>query len=572
MLRNRSHFILGAMTLLFWLVAGCSSGLSVISGQPISKNAVSPTAIQAILKPPATATIIPTATQSPTPARSSNLSIWFSPALPTQLKSQIKLPEWIHPVDQKEQSDLQLDAFAYPPGTSNNLPVSQWIYALVAPFPTIVDGVSLADIKLAWQGKDTSEFGSAPLMMSASTEAAFIARWDQPDPAHIQIVDPAELLDQAWAKQPSWALVPFENLEPRWKVLSVDGMSPVEKAFNPDSYALTMQFGLTASPEFQNLLASPELSLLPATNRDPDKLTVLVLTGTTALVRGTAEKMEEKGITYPAQEIQDWLRDADIAHVSNEVSFDPACPPAVPLRSEMRFCSSPAYFDLLKFAGIDIVELTGNHLVDWGIEPLLYTLNLYRQNNLPFYGGGYNLDQSRQPLKIENHGNKLAFIGCNMYGPSNDWATDTQPGAAPCGDLDWMEASIAQVKSEGYLPIVTFQHFEVNDYKPQSAQRVDFQRIARAGAVIVSGSQAHFPQAMTFINGNFVHYGLGNLFFDQMMPGNRDEFLDRHIFYDGHYISTELLTALLEDYAQPRPMTPAERVALLQVIFQNSEW
>jgi poly-gamma-glutamate synthesis protein (capsule biosynthesis protein) len=57
-----------------------------------------------------------------------------------------------------------------------------------------------------------------------------------------------------------------------------------------------------------------------------------------------------------------------------------------------------------------------------------------------------------------------------------------------------------------------------------------------------------------------------------MTPGNRQEFLDRHIFYDGHYISTELLTAWLEDSAKPRPMTPAERISFLQVVFQKSEW
>jgi hypothetical protein len=572
MFKSKSYFVLGIITLFFWLVTGCSSGLLVTSGQPVAKIVASPMPTQAVLKPQATATKIPTATQIPTPSRPANLSIWFSPALPTQLISELKLPDWIQPVTQKDQADLQLDALSYPPGTTNNLPVSQWIYALVAPFPTLVDGVSLQDIRLAWQGKDTTEFGSAPLMMSASTQAAFAARWGQADSEHIQIVDAAKLLDQAWSKQPSWAVVPFESLEPRWKVLSVDGVSPLDKTFNPESYALTMQFGLSTHLETQNILLDPALSFLPSTNRDPTKLTVLLLTGTTALVRGTAEKMEQKGITYPAQDIQNWLRDADIAHVSNEVPFDPNCPPAVPLRKEMRFCSSPAYFQLLKFTGIDIVELTGNHLLDWGVDPMVYTLDLYRQNNLPFYGGGYNLDQARQPLKIENNGNKLAFIGCNMYGPSNDWATSTQPGAAPCGDLNWMEATIAQVKSDGYLPIVTFQHFELDDYKPQSAQRIDFQRIARAGAVIVSGSQAHFPQAMTFINGNFVHYGLGNLFFDQMTPGNRQEFLDRHIFYDGHYISTELLTAWLEDSAKPRPMTPAERISFLQVVFQNSEW
>jgi predicted nucleic acid-binding protein len=54
-------------------------------------------------------------------------------------------------------------------------------------------------------------------------------------------------------------------------------------------------------------------------------LTVLAMTGVTALVRATASRMEAKGITYPARDIGDWLRQADVTHISNEVSFADAC-------------------------------------------------------------------------------------------------------------------------------------------------------------------------------------------------------------------------------------------------------
>jgi poly-gamma-glutamate synthesis protein (capsule biosynthesis protein) len=88
---------------------------------------------------------------------------------------------------------------------------------------------------------------------------------------------------------------------------------------------------------------------------------------------------------------------------------------------------------------------------------------------------------------------------------------------------------------------------------------------------------------MEFYNNAFIHYGLGNLFFGQMgnqppgpglplQPAVRYEFLDRHVFYDGRHISTELLTAMLEDYARPRPMTADERSALLKAYFGYSGW
>jgi poly-gamma-glutamate synthesis protein (capsule biosynthesis protein) len=97
--------------------------------------------------------------------------------------------------------------------------------------------------------------------------------------------------------------------------------------------------------------------------------------------------------------------------------------------------------------------------------------------------------------------------------------------------------------------------------------------MADAGAVIVSGSQAHHPQAIEFYNDSFIHYGLGNLFFDQMWSlGTRQIMVDRHVIYGGRHISTELLTYMLENWSQPRPTTEAERRQLLGSVFSASGW
>jgi poly-gamma-glutamate synthesis protein (capsule biosynthesis protein) len=49
-------------------------------------------------------------------------------------------------------------------------------------------------------------------------------------------------------------------------------------------------------------------------------------------------------------------------------------------------------------------------------------------------------------------------------------------------------------------------------------------------------------------------------------------FIDRHVFYNGKYINTELLTYINEDYAQPRPMTEQERTQFLEKIFKVAGW
>jgi poly-gamma-glutamate synthesis protein (capsule biosynthesis protein) len=199
-------------------------------------------------------------------------------------------------------------------------------------------------------------------------------------------------------------------------------------------------------------------------------------------------------------------------------------------------------------------------------------MDIYDAHGMLYFGGGRDLESSFQPALITDHGNKLAFLGCNYAGPVSDWATDSQPGSTPC-DFDRLGNEIAILRSEGYLPIMTFQFYEYNQATPGDDEQVYFRRMAEAGAVIVSGSQSHFPALMEFYGGSFIHYGLGNLFFDQMFRSElRMEFIDRHIFYDGRYLGTELLTYELEDYSRPRPMTPAERRDFLSFIFDAAGW
>mgnify|MGYP003338920834 CR=1 FL=1 len=67
------------------------------------------------------------------------------------------------------------------------------------------------------------------------------------DSMPVRIVPPAQLLDTAWSELPSWALVPFESLDPKWKVLTIDGQSPIRKKFDISTYPLVVPFALQTS-------------------------------------------------------------------------------------------------------------------------------------------------------------------------------------------------------------------------------------------------------------------------------------------------------------------------------------
>jgi hypothetical protein len=504
----------------------------------------------------------------PTPQPSP--SIWIDPELPSGLSGRASLPPGYQTADSREAASFRLE-----PG--EGLTVSRWVYVLVAPFPTITDGVGLDRLQGAWRGEDGRPFSGRPLLLDRAGLRALTTLWGPPAPGVFELRQANELLDAAWENKPSWAVVPFEDLDPRWKVLEIEGMSPIQKGFNPESYPLTVSYSLTSEIfEESSLQQAAGYLSLPPSNYILEKKTTLAMTGVTAMVRCTANTMDRFGINHPAGEIGDLLRGADLTHISNEIPFAEGCPPQRCLQDGLIFCSHPKYIELMEYIGTDIVELTGDHFADWGDEAMYFTLEMYRERGWLYYGGGANLEEGRRALLIEHNGNRLAFLGCNgksLAGYAT--ASDTRPGAVRC-DYPWLHAEIARLNGEGYLVISTFQHEEYYRYDVPQNMRQDFLGMAEAGAVIVSGSQAHQPHGMEFLGPAFIHYGLGNLFFDQwgFCPGRACDyaFIDVHVFYDGRHISTDLVPLEFVDYARTRFMTPEEKERFLNIIFSASGW
>lgn len=442
-------------------------------------------------------------------------------------------------------------------------PQVDWILSLVAPFNTITDGLDKGTIINYLSNKGELPFPYAQLVMPPSVYEVMNELYNQ-DLKQILVVEQSDIVSYLYNHPQTLAIIPFDQITPALKVLRMDLISPFDQNFSPKDYELSIQLGLSCG--------SDQIEDLPTwTNRDPEKFTSVILTGTTALTRAIASRMEINGNQYPGEKIKDWFDEADISHISNEVSYYGGCPPADPNQSDLFFCGRPEYTELFSYLGVDVIELTGNHLTDKGVPPLIEMMSLFDTMGIPYYAAGLDAASAAKPLYFENNGNRIAFLGCNAAGPTFVYASDYRAGVNPC-DMDILASQVAQVVEEGYLPIVTFQYWETYQFQPMPWQRDDSRKMIDNGAVIVSGSQAHLPMTMESYKQGFIHYGLGNLFFDQMdipVVGTRREFADRHIFYDGSYLGVELKTAMLEDYSQPRPMTDEERKSLLFDAFED---
>ena len=480
-------------------------------------------------------------------------------------------------VDSEEAASLMLVVGTQNAGM-NTLATFDLVFAAAVPFFTTDDEINASTLKSLWTDSSSEDEGRV-ILVTDETNSLLNAIWGEPGD-QVFIGEAGELLNLAEATPTSIAIIPFEQISPLWKILKINGVSPLDKPFIQEDYPLTVTFSLITELEDQpEILALSEhlKELIPSTNRDESKMTVLVMTGTTAITRGVAYKVTINDSEYPIAFVKDWFLDADLRHVSNESPFVEDCPPPDPYTSSLRFCSSPAMLEVLENIGVNIVELSGNHIMDYLEENLLYTFDLYEERGMTYYAAGRNSEAAREPVLLEHNGNKIAFIGCNAAGPSSVWAKEDRAGAAEC-DLDYLTRTIADLKDRGYVVVTTFQHEELAKQDGAAtvymfAEKIsgDFQKVAEAGASIVQGSQAHYPMGFEFVGDSLIHYGLGNFLFDQMWDPNRYEFIDRHIIYDGKYINTELLTAVLMDWSQPTPMEQEERQQFLEDIFNASK-
>ena len=448
-------------------------------------------------------------------------------------------------------------------------------FAAATRFDIVDPTIGWNELRQVWAGAVPTYTQIAVLTDTLPLLESVLGRAGAPVQGYAVMTD---VVAAAWQDDTTLAIVPFDQLEPRLAVLAIDGQNPVENAnrFDPTAYPLVANVYAAVDRRAdlsERILARSVLDELPPGNRNPERLTVVAMTGVTAMCRMTAAEMDKRGSAWPAEVVGPELASADITHISNEVPFVEECDTNTN-PDNLNFCSKLEYLDTLTASGVDIIGLTGNHQNDYGLKNALASLDFYAEAGLPVYGGGRNTDEAFRPLYLEHNGNRLAFLGANSYGPRFAWATETTPGSARF-DLNIMSAAIRSIKEQDKADLVLaeLQYQESYDTQPLIDQRTDFNALVRAGADIVTGVQSHVPQGMEFTDGKLILYGLGNLYFDQMnSQATREGLIVKHTVYAGRHISTQVLTTLLYDYGQPQWTTTAERASLLRRVFGVSYW
>lgn len=446
--------------------------------------------------------------------------------------------------------------------------LAERVYAVTDWFPSQRSSIGSEELVGLWQGNATAN-GINALLGTTETLGALTVLWGAPA-ANVQTVAQDKLVEALWKDHNALALMPFDELVPKVKALRVDDVNILDRDAKLDAYPLVTRLFVSGDATFIKGLTDAFYKKNARTNRNTDHMTKLIMTGVTAISRTSAFKIDDAGDpALPARKVADVLAAADITHVSNEVPFTESCKPVL---GTLQLCSKPSYIEALKLAGVDLISSTGNHMNDYGIKAFLETLDLFDKEGFKVFGGGRNDEEASRVLVVEDHGNKLAFLGMNSFGPVSVWATKDRPGAQKY-DKDVLHKELAEAREKADVVFLDMQSDETYEYEPYAGNVEKFRDGIANGADIVTGVQAHQPQGIEFSpdGKKMILYGLGNLFFDQMQSDNvRQGLVVRHTIYEGRVLQTELLPTLLENYVQPRWATPDEANEILSLVFAAS--
>ncbi len=143
--------------------------------------------------------------------------------------------------------------------------------------------------------------------------------------------------------------------------------------------------------------------------------------------------------------------------------------------------SDPAQISAYVSAGFNLVALSNNHIMDYGAEGLVQTMDILKQHGIAHAGGGRNLKEAHRPAIVEREGVKVALLSYTSICPQVGHAAgEDTPGIATIKVHTCYEAPDNILYQPGYAPIV----WTIPDDEYQERMLADV-RAARKKANIV---------------------------------------------------------------------------------------
>jgi poly-gamma-glutamate capsule biosynthesis protein CapA/YwtB (metallophosphatase superfamily) len=196
----------------------------------------------------------------------------------------------------------------------------------------------------------------------------------------------------------------------------------------------------------------------------------------------------------------------------------------------------------LSEAGFSVVSLANNHVMDFGADGLLQTIELLDSKGVAHCGGGHNLSEARKPAIVEQNGVRVAFLSYTSVFAASFRATENRPGMATVRinvafvphvrtfeapgsppdvmtmpdqqDLDAMRADVRQAKANADMVVVAWHWGVSRGYRKRVSYQMECGRAAiDAGASMIIGHHPHTLQGVEVYKKGVIIYSVADFAF-----------------------------------------------------------
>jgi poly-gamma-glutamate capsule biosynthesis protein CapA/YwtB (metallophosphatase superfamily) len=177
--------------------------------------------------------------------------------------------------------------------------------------------------------------------------------------------------------------------------------------------------------------------------------------------------------------------------------------------------ASPDWAAALRRAGVNVVTLANNHLMDYGVTGLLETRAALDRAGIRHVGAGRNAQEACAPLVLEVAGRRVALLArSSVVVGARTYADEHQAGVAFLDENELIE-SIRAWKAKSDL-VILLRHWGVEEHLyPSPDQRRLARRCTEAGADAILGHHPHVVQGIEHHSSAPIVYSLGNFVFSE---------------------------------------------------------
>jgi poly-gamma-glutamate synthesis protein (capsule biosynthesis protein) len=234
------------------------------------------------------------------------------------------------------------------------------------------------------------------------------------------------------------------------------------------------------------------------------------------LVGGEAQAvLDEKGTGWAFDGIRHLLDASDLVVANHEGPITHRAEPESKLdtgRKRYWYRARPDATRALVDAGVRVVSLANNHVLDFGTAGLADTIVALDEAGIAHCGAGATRSEARRPAIVDVNGLRVGFLSFmqryDIYVAEGVYAARDRPGPLRLR-VDRARVDLARLSGKVDLT-VALAHWGRNYRRLNPRQRRLAGELCAAGAGLVIGHHPHVPQRVSVRRGVPVCYSLGN--------------------------------------------------------------